>query len=148
RPWSLSAFGLSFPPCLPLWVDGLRRLNLIFTPSCPNLQDKDAAGQSQGYGIPPYILPHRSRPIFSTHLRQPLKPRGARADTSFRNHGKETLVSDVSKAFAGSDAQEVARALAVLRGLLSSVTSPVVRTCLEQAQEDIAHLTSRNDCTP
>jgi hypothetical protein len=55
-------------------------------------------------------------------------------------------VSDVSKAFAGSDAQEVERVLAVLRGLLSSVTSPVVRACLEQAQEDIAHLTSRNDC--
>jgi hypothetical protein len=55
-------------------------------------------------------------------------------------------VSDVSEAFAGSDAQEVERVLAVLQGLLSSVTSPVVRACLEQVQEDIAHLTSRNDC--
>jgi hypothetical protein len=57
-------------------------------------------------------------------------------------------MSDAVQAFADSEAREVELVLAVLQGLLSSVVSPVLRTCLEQTQEDIAHLTSRNDRLP
>jgi hypothetical protein len=39
---------------------------------------------------------------------------------------------------------EVDQVLAVLRGLLLSISSPVVRVCLEEAHDDIAHLTNRD----
>ena len=39
---------------------------------------------------------------------------------------------------------EVDQVLAVLRGLRLSASSPVVRVCLEEAHDDIAHLTNRD----
>jgi hypothetical protein len=39
---------------------------------------------------------------------------------------------------------EVGVALAGLRELMAKVSNPVVRACLEEAQEDIMHLTGRD----
>ena len=57
-------------------------------------------------------------------------------------------MSDPRKACADHEADEIEQILAVLRGLLSSVTSPIVRACLEEAHDAIVHLTNRDDhCT-
>jgi hypothetical protein len=45
-------------------------------------------------------------------------------------------------ALEGSD--EIDEVLTVLRGLLERTGSPVVRVCLEEAHDDIAHLTNRD----
>ncbi len=42
------------------------------------------------------------------------------------------------------EADEVGVVLAALRELMSGVTSPIVRACLEEAHDDIAHLTGRD----
>jgi hypothetical protein len=39
---------------------------------------------------------------------------------------------------------EIDVTLAVLHGLLGRIASPVVRTCLEEARDGIAHLTGRD----
>jgi hypothetical protein len=44
---------------------------------------------------------------------------------------------------AGSD--EIGEVLAALRVLLARADSPIVRACLEEAHDDIAHLTGRDN---
>jgi hypothetical protein len=39
---------------------------------------------------------------------------------------------------------EIAEVLSVLEGLIPKVSSPVVRGCLEEAREDIAHLAGKD----
>jgi hypothetical protein len=45
----------------------------------------------------------------------------------------------------GIEADEVDVVLRALDGLLRSTGSPVVRACLEEARDDIAHLTNRDE---
>jgi hypothetical protein len=44
-----------------------------------------------------------------------------------------------------SEADEVAGILSALRKMASQATAPVVRACLEEAADDIAHLTGCRD---
>jgi hypothetical protein len=43
-----------------------------------------------------------------------------------------------------SEPDEIGDVLAALRGLLARAGSPIVRACLEDAHDDIAHLTGRD----
>ena len=43
------------------------------------------------------------------------------------------------------EADEAAHVLETLQGLIDTVTSPVLKTCLEEAHADIAHLTGPED---
>jgi hypothetical protein len=43
-----------------------------------------------------------------------------------------------------AERDEIDAVLTVLEGLLRSVSIPVVRTCLEEARADVAHLTGRD----
>jgi hypothetical protein len=45
----------------------------------------------------------------------------------------------------GHEVDEVAFALDALRNMAGRVTSPVIRACLEDAAEEIAHLTTCGD---
>jgi hypothetical protein len=47
--------------------------------------------------------------------------------------------------FPVQEADEVADILAVLHDMAVRATSPAVRACLEEAAEDIAHLTASGD---
>jgi hypothetical protein len=47
-------------------------------------------------------------------------------------------------ALAVETSDEVDEVLTALRGLLERTGSPVVRVCLEEAHDDIAHLTNRD----
>jgi hypothetical protein len=42
------------------------------------------------------------------------------------------------------EVDEVTEVLATLRNLVARVSSPVVRTCLEEAHDDIIHLTGKD----
>jgi hypothetical protein len=44
-----------------------------------------------------------------------------------------------------SEADEVGEVLAGLRALMAKATIPVVRACLEDAHDDIAHLAGQDD---
>jgi hypothetical protein len=54
---------------------------------------------------------------------------------------EEVREADEGFEVAGDEVDEV---LAVLGRLLQTVASPVVRACLEEAHQDIAHLTGRD----
>jgi hypothetical protein len=43
------------------------------------------------------------------------------------------------------EADEVETVLAALQTLIASTESPIVRACLEEAHDDIAHLTAQED---
>jgi hypothetical protein len=44
-----------------------------------------------------------------------------------------------------AERDEITWVLAALRGLLARASNPIVRACLEEAHDDIAHLTGRDD---
>jgi hypothetical protein len=56
---------------------------------------------------------------------------------------QEDLSLDAPSAFA-REPDEIDEVLAALRSLLARASSPIVRACLEDAHDDIAHLTGRD----
>jgi hypothetical protein len=50
----------------------------------------------------------------------------------------------MSESDFGAERDETDEVLSMLEGLLKTVSSPVVRACLEEARDDVAHLSGKD----